>query len=121
MAETIETNQEPKRVGRLGCIGAILFLIIIGVIPIFACRLITAGTLQFGSEDGNFLNLFMLQEPEQEGLGVQWTRSFDEEAVCTSTQVRYFMFTGTGENFDYCACTHQPDARPLPTGCVLSE
>lgn len=121
MAETIETGKESKRVGRLGCIGGIVFLIIIGIIPIFACRLVTTGVLQFGNEESNFLNLFMLQEPDQEGVGVQWTRSFDDEAVCTSTQVRYFMFSGEGENLDYCACTNQPVSRPLPAGCVLSE
>ncbi len=121
MAESIDTEQDEKRVGRFGCVGGILFLIIIGMIPIFGCRLVTTGVLQFGNEDGNFLNFFMLQEPEQEGIGIQWSRSFDDEAICTSNSVRYFMFAGEAENLDYCSCTNEPISRPLPSGCILSE
>ena len=119
MAESIEQDQ--KRIGRLGSVGAVLFLIVIGIIPIFACRLITNGVLQFGNEHRNFLNIFMLQEPEQEGIGVQWSRAFDDEAICTRTTVRYYMFEGEGENLDFCSCTNEPISRPLPSGCVLSE
>ena len=121
MADSSDQDQERKSVGRLGCVGAIIFLIVIGTLPIFACRLVTTGVLQFGNEQGNFLNIFMLQEPEQEGIGVQWSRSFDDEAICTSTSVRYFMFEGEGENLDYCSCTNDPVSRPLPDGCQLSE
>ena len=121
MEDSMEIEGDEKRVGRLGCVGAVIFLIIIGIIPIFACRLITNGVLQIGNENGNFLNVFLLQEPEQEGVGIQWSRSFDDEAICTSTSVRYFMFEGEGENLDYCSCTHEPETRPLPTSCELSE
>ena len=121
MTDSIDLEPESKPIRRGSCFGAILFLLVIGIIPIFTCRLITLGTVQLGSEDGNFLNIYMLQDPEQEGVGVQWTRSFDEEAVCTRTKVRFFMFAGEGENLDYCSCTFEPDSRPLPNSCVLSE
>ncbi len=121
MAESIESAPDEKRVGRFGCLGGIIFLIIIGSLPIFACRLVTTGVLQLGNENGNFLNIFMLQEPDQEGIGVQWSRSFDDEAICTSNTVRYVMFEGEAENLNYCSCTNEPISRPLPSGCILSE
>jgi len=102
------------------CLGVLVLLILIGLVPLFGCRLVTQRVLQFGNEDGRFLNIFMLDEPDQEGIGVQWTRSFDDEAVCTRTKVRYHMFVGEGENFDYCECLNEPVSRPLPDMCVLA-
>lgn len=103
------------------CVVALFFILLIGLLPLFACRLITQGALQFGNEQGRFLNIFMLQDPDQEGIGVQWTRAFDDEAQCTRTSVRYYMFVGEGENLDFCECTQEPPSRPLPEMCVLSE
>lgn len=116
----IETDQEPSNITWRSCVGALVFLIILGLIPFFGCRLVTQGVLQFGNEHGRFLNIFMLQEPDQEGIGMQWSRAFDEEAQCTRTKVRYYMFVGEGENSDFCECTHEPVSRPLPDMCVLA-
>ncbi|MFT5193104.1 MAG: hypothetical protein ACI9EW_000911 [Cellvibrionaceae bacterium] len=116
----VETDQEPRNITWRSCVGAIIFLIIMGIIPIFACRLVTQGVLQFGNDQNRFLNIFMLQEPDQEGIGVQWTRAFDDEAMCTQSSVRYFMFVGEGENFDRCECSVEPISRPLPDMCILT-
>ena len=116
----IEPDQDPRNITWRSCVGALIFLIILGLIPLFGCRLVTQGVLQFGDEEGRFLNIFMLQDPDQEGIGMQWSRAFDDEAVCTRTTVRYYMFVGEGENFDYCECTNEPVSRPLPDMCVLT-
>ena len=122
MAETdTDLDAAPRTYTWRSCMVALIVILLIGLIPLFACRLITQGVLQFGDEQGRFLNIFMLQEPDQEGVGVQWTRAFDDEAQCTRTTVRYYMFVGEGENFDFCECTEMPVSRPLPDMCILSE
>lgn len=113
--------EDIKTVPRGSCFGAAVLLLLLALLPYFGCRLITQGVLQFGNETGNFLNIFLLQEPDKEGLGVQWTRSFDDEAICTRSTVRYFMFDGEAENLDFCECTNQPVSRPLPDMCSLSD
>ena len=122
MAETeVELESVPRPYTWRSCVVALIVILLIGLIPLFACRLITQGVLQFGNEQERFLNIFMLQDPDQEGIGVQWTRAFDDEAQCTQTTVRYYMFVGEGENLDFCECTQEPVSRPLPDMCILSE
>lgn len=125
-AELTELNAgdhgDPRNITWRSCVGAIIIMLILGLIPLFGCRLVTQGVLQFGNEDGRFLNIFMLQDPDQEGIGVQWTRTFehDNNATCTQTSVRYYMFAGEGENLDYCECTSASSPIPLPDMCVAS-
>ena len=122
MAETdIDLDSTPRTYSWRSCVVALTVILLIGLLPLFGCRLITQGVLQFGDEQGRFLNIFMLQEPDREGIGVQWTRSFDAEAQCTRTTVRYYMFVGEGENLNFCECTQQPVSRPLSDMCLLSE
>ncbi|MFK7804079.1 MAG: hypothetical protein AB8G95_20770 [Anaerolineae bacterium] len=115
-------DQDPRNITWRSCAGALILLIILGLIPLFGCRLVTQGVLQFGDEDGRFLNVFMLQDPDQEGIGMQWTRTFehDDQAVCTRTTVRYYMFVGEGENLNYCECSNVSISESLPDMCVLT-
>ena len=99
-----------------------IVLLLIATLPIFACRLASAGQMSFGELPENYLNIFLLQEVGQEGIGIQRTRRValpDSDATCIRTSVRYFMLSGEGENLDSCACDANAPAENLPNGCQV--
>jgi hypothetical protein len=114
-----------KRAGYLLIL--LLWLVIIGF-PIAAFLLATQDQIQIGSHD-NGIRLFLLQETNNQGLGLQWTRPYDDSASaaqsqnsCTQTTLRYFLWAGDSQNqnADYCQCFDSQTDQPLPLGaCSL--
>ncbi len=82
---------------------ALLWLLIM-VFPIFAFSLATNGEMNWGQEGGRQVRLFLLQEKDAEGVGLQISRPQTDTPTCVNTRVTYFMWTGTGQNNEYCAC-----------------
>lgn len=119
--QNIAADVEP-RVSYRSCITTIFIMLLIALLPIFACRLATAGQMSFGELPENYLNIFLLQEPGQEGIGVQRTRRIDipgNETGCIRTSVRYYMVSGEGENLDSCSCDSSVSLENLPSGCQI--
>ena len=84
---------------------SILFVIVWLVVmsfPITAVLLASRGELQIGGEQRH-LRLFMVQEEENQGVGVQWTRP-RLLSDCLKTNLSYFMWVGEGENATFCQC-----------------
>ncbi|MEM7799549.1 MAG: hypothetical protein AAF633_10195 [Chloroflexota bacterium] len=107
------------RVTYRSCVGAVVVMLILAVCPILACRFMNSGQLEFGELPNNYVNIFLLQEPGKEGIGVQWSRTVDDEFQCIQTNARYFMFAGEGENIDYCGCSIEDEN--LPDRCFGPE
>ena len=64
----------------------------------------TRGEIQLGRDAHNHLRLFLIQELEAEGVGVEWTRPTGGQPACSQSTVRYFLWEGDGENVSYCTC-----------------
>lgn len=106
----------PRRRGR-GCLTGVIIFIVMAACPILFFNLLFNGQLVFGPENNQW-RIFLLQETGQEGVGVQHTQIIDEEAKCQQTSIRYFMFSGEGENNVYCSC--MSDQNGVPEGCIVS-
>jgi len=91
----------------------IVWLLIISL-PFFSFALAARSQIQVGSTEGDHVRIFLIQEKDAEGIGLEITRSTDYEPNCIQTSVRYFMWKGYPEDVTYCQCM-DPD-----TGKALS-
>jgi hypothetical protein len=99
---------------RLVYLAAILIWLLIMSFPTFAFLLATRGQIQIGNNDGRYVRVFLLQEPEAEGIGVEQQRLLREPVGCRRTSVRYFMWAGEGQNVSFCGCFDPSTGAPLP-------
>ncbi|MGD8583935.1 MAG: hypothetical protein PVH65_02975 [Chloroflexota bacterium] len=83
----------------------ILFLVVM-TLPIFAFVLAARGELMIGSDQGNYLRLFMVNTDQAEGIGLQRVRQSAASEGCQQGSVRYFLWEGQSRelNADYCTC-----------------
>ena len=74
--------------------------------PIVAFVLAARGELSVGNENGSNVRLFMVNNDDAEGIGIQRVRKAYGEGSCFQGSVRYFLWEGqsTGLNADYCLC-----------------
>jgi hypothetical protein len=112
---------------RAGYLLVILLWLILVSFPVVAFFLATQGQIQLGDSNSG-LRLFLLQEPDNQGLGLQWSRPYNSEtaaqpaAECTRTTLRYFLWEGDpgGQNTDYCQCRDPQTQQALPVDtCTL--
>ncbi len=86
--------------------------VLILLTPTLAVVLARNGQIQLGSSDGPHTRLFMLQEADNEGMGLERARSVPvpdgaaDSIMCLRTTVTYWMWTPGIENqpADYCQC-----------------
>jgi hypothetical protein len=98
----------------------VLFWLAVMLVPTLAVVLARNGQLQLGDSDGRHWRLFLLQEPDFEGLGLERARSVAPplaapSAVCLATSVAYWLWAGEGQGALYCQCTDPT------TGEVVAE
>jgi hypothetical protein len=91
----------------------IIWLVVMSF-PVFAFLLATQGEIQFGNEPRSHLRLFLLQEPDVGGIGVEWTRSFLRQPTCSQTTVTYVLWEGEGDNVSFCHCYDALTGELLP-------
>lgn len=91
---------------RLIYLGAILLWLVVACFPLAAFVLATRSEVKIGSGDRNGIRIFLLQEENAGGLGIEWTRQYRLEPDCSKTTVRYLLWEGGEEdiNVDYCLC-----------------
>ena len=67
---------------------------------------------------GDTLRIFLVQDIDNQGLGIQWNRRAGEEANCLRTSVRYLLWKQSEEtlNVDYCRCYDEGDIKGSITG-----
>jgi hypothetical protein len=99
---------------RLGYLTIVIVWLVVMAFPIFAFTLAGRGELMFGEAAGSHVRLFLLREPDAEGVGVVWTRPYRSNPDCTQTSVTYIMWEGDSENTRYCQCATN---EALPESC----
>jgi hypothetical protein len=105
---------------RLGYFIIVIIWLLVMAFPIFAFTLAGRGQLTFGDTDGSHVRLFLLREPNVEGVGVEWTRPYRSQSNCTRTSVGYILWQGHSENTSYCQCVDVESGAALPAACRAS-
>lgn len=106
---------------RFGC--GILIVIWIGVL-LLPCAFVTLLvekeiTLSRSDIPGDEYRLFLLEEPDQRGIGFSRTKTYSGDrggdTVCLLTDVDYLLWEGSGEGSVYCNCYEKLDSAWSPT------
>lgn len=90
------------------------------VFPFVAFTLATNGQLQLGNE--RYLRIFLVQETEANGVGVEWRRGLFQPNDCLRTSIAFLMWEGNSEGVSYCQCYDPVTNEALPVignACVL--
>jgi hypothetical protein len=93
---------------RLGCPLLFLLWLIVMSLPLLSIVLAMRGQIQLGGEERTQIRIFLLQQRDVEGVGVEWSRPLRRQPGCRQTTVTYFMWRGQGENARFTTC--QPEA-----------
>jgi hypothetical protein len=91
-------------------------------LPVLSFALAARNQLQIGPTEGNHLRIFLVQEMDAEGIGLELTRPSQSDLICQQTSVRYLMWKGKAENVTYrlCSDSETGDALPASQGTCLS-
>jgi hypothetical protein len=100
----------------------LVVLVWLGIIllPTVAFVLARNNQIQLGDTGGPHWRLFLLQEAQTEGLGLERAQTVTpppdapETAQCLRTTVSYWFWTGEGENAAYCQCVDETTGATLP-------
>lgn len=104
----------------------VLFWLALMALPLLAFTLARSGQVQLGESQGRHWRLFLLQEPETEGLGLERGRPvappLDAPAAsCLQTTVTYWLWVGEGQDATYCYCvieTTGESVSGVPPACI---
>ena len=102
---------------RAGCLGLALIWLAVLALPLLAVVIASNGQVRVGAQESAHLRLFLVQEEESNGLGIEWARAAAAEGGnrCWRTSVSYWLWEGQGENVTYCQCVD--DAGNFVGGC----
>ena len=97
----------------------VLFWLGVMLFPTLAVVLARNGQLQLGDSNGRHWRLFLLQEPDFEGLGLERARPVAPplaapSAACLRTTVSYWLWAGEGQGADYCQCVDPASGAAVP-------
>ncbi len=99
-----------KWLRRSGCFLLILIWLVIMSLPLLAVVIARGGQVRLGAQESAHLRVFLVQEEENNGLGIEWMRTSTPaqaqsgENRCWLTSVSYWLWEGQGENVTYCQC-----------------
>lgn len=99
---------------RIVYLGIVLAWLLLMCFPVLAFTLAINGQVTLG----NTLRIFMVQDTNNQGIGIQWNRQAGEQENCLRSSVRYFMWEQAEQtqNADYCLCYDQGNIEGLVTG-----
>ena len=83
----------------------VLVWLLVMAFPVFAVVLASRGEIQLGDDSANNSRIFLVQETDAEGIGIQTMRQKGTDPLCSETTVTYLMWEGEGENSRFCSCT----------------
>ncbi len=84
-------------------LGLIAWLVVMAF-PFTAFILATQGQMQIGSDPASHVRLFLIQEEDSQGVGLEWIRPSRQRSNCSQGTISYFLWEGDGENVSYCQC-----------------
>lgn len=93
-----------RRLRRLLYLLFFLLWLLLMALPLLGVILAVRQQIEIGDVPGNQLRLFLLQEVEVRGVGVEWTRPAQGTSGCVQTTLTYLLWRGKGENARYCRC-----------------
>ena len=99
---------------RLAYIVVIFFWLLLMSIPFFMFSLAARQQLQVGPAEDSHIRVFLIQERDAEGIGLEIAREQANAPGCTQTSVRYFMWKGEPENVVFCSCVDMETGDTLP-------
>jgi hypothetical protein len=88
---------------RLSYLAAALLWLLIMSLPLVAFLLAARGQILIGDQSAGHVRLFLLNDADEQGLGVEWVRSASEPG-CWRGRVTYFLWEGEGQNAAFCQC-----------------
>lgn len=104
----------------------LLVWLVLLLMPTVAVILARNGQIQIGRAEGRHWRLFLLQEAEVEGLGLERGRPVAPpleapDASCLRTTVDYWLWAGEAQGAAYCQCFGPAgDALPVTPPTCLS-
>lgn len=104
-------NPWPRRLTYLLVVLAWLLLI---SIPFLSFSLAARTQLQLGAAEGSHIRLFLIQDTDSEGIGLEFVRPVSSNSGCTQSSVNYFMWKGDPENVAFCQCLDPDTGYALP-------
>jgi len=112
----------------------VLFWLALIMTPTLAFVLARNGQVQLGRPEGRHWRLFLMQEADIEGVGLERGRPVapptdaPESVSCLKTTVSYWLWTAgasdDGQGASYCQCTDESTgalADVLPPACMTIE
>jgi len=94
-------------------LAGILWLLLM-VLPMTAFLLAARGEIVLGNNPGSHIRLFLLQDAQEQGVGLEWSRLAGEEAGCFRNNVYYFLWEGEATNAAFCQCFDTDSGGALP-------
>ena len=73
-----------------------LVWLLVMAFPIFAVVLASRGEIQLGADPANNSRVFLVQEAEAEGIGIQTVRQQAGDGGCSEISVTYLLWAGEG-------------------------
>lgn len=85
---------------------SILVWLFVMSLPLAAFLIATRGEIQLGGDTNSNIRIFLVQESEAQGLGLEWSRQHGDTEGCAKTTVRYLLWEGSepGQGVEYCRC-----------------
>jgi hypothetical protein len=105
----------------------VLFWLALILTPTLAFVLARNGQVQLGPSNGRHWRLFLVQEAQLEGLGLERGRPVPPPveapptATCLQTRINYWMWVGEGQPATYCQCQDSSTGEALavtPPACL---
>ena len=93
---------------------AVVFWLLVMSFPTIAFLLATQQELQIGSSDRNHVRLFLLEDADAQGVGIEWARDVRQQPQCSRTSIRYILWEGEAPPIRYCQCYDEISGEPLP-------
>lgn len=103
---------------RLAYVVITLLWLILMAFPIVAISLAFKGELRIGSIEAPKLRLFLVQENENQGIGLEWLTKDSDNAYCQEVKIRYLLWKveAIQPNVNYCLCHGTSITQPASTG-----
>lgn len=99
---------------RIGTFLLVMIWLLAMLFPFVAFWVAAKGQLQIGQSERRHLRIFLVQDDDNNGLGMDWTHGRWGQNTCSQTTVLYWLWEGQGRNTSYCQCYDPATGDHLP-------